>query len=79
MYLLISKIMLEEQSSTKSSKIDMKLLVSQHYNELLMNSFIVAITWVCFRSGNPTQAGEREDPGLHPLSESPRQESGVLR
>lgn len=55
----------------------MKLLVSQHYDELLMDSFI--ITWICFRSGNPTQAGEREDPGLHPLSESPRQESGVLR
>lgn len=42
-----------------------------------MDSFI--ITWICFRSGNPTQAGEREDPGLHALSESPRQESGVLR
>lgn len=31
-----------------------------------------------FRSRNLTQAGEREDLGFHPVSESSRQESGVL-
>lgn len=31
-----------------------------------------------FRSRNTTQAGKRKDPGFHPISESSRQESGVL-
>lgn len=31
-----------------------------------------------FRPRNIAQAGEREDPGFHPISKSSRQEGGVL-
>lgn len=72
-------MLFERRFYNKSCEIGMKLLFSKHYDELVMKGFMVTTTRFCFRSGNPTQAGEREDPGLHPLSESPRQESGVLR
>lgn len=37
-------LMYNEQSNNKSSEIDMKLLVRQHYDELLLDSFVVTIT-----------------------------------